>query len=205
VRGTGATQSRTYLRRYFREDGPRSELFTGRRFERLAHDEEPRVCDRITPADVLALSLLSAKDQLAHFAIDVLEVRGEELSTQLAELPTELAMHDAPWSIYAEGGPADRVWNILRACGGKNLWVYANKLLARKRPHLLPAYDHQIRTLLAAPRSYWACLWTWLHDDADRAKAIRTLRAEVGGIEDISVLRCLDVMLWMTAKFGDNA
>jgi hypothetical protein len=35
--------------------------------------------------------------------------------------------------------------------------------------------------------------------------AVEELRAAVGGIEDISLLRCLDVVLWMRGRHGNPA
>jgi hypothetical protein len=91
------------------------------------------------------------------------------------------------------------LWWLLKCCGGKDRWVTANKLLARKRPHLLPVYDSQVKAALGGPGSIWACLWTWFQADARRAEAIAELRYEAGGIGDISLLRCIDVVLWMHA------
>lgn len=71
------------------------------------------------------------------------------------------------------------------------------KLLARKRPHLLPVYGQQVAQVQRRPHGVWACLGSWYHESPDRAVAIRELRAEVDGVEDISLLRCLDVVLWM--------
>jgi hypothetical protein len=101
--------------------------------------------------------------------------------------------------VYEHGSAAYQLWQLLCRCGGKHLRVYANKLLARKRPRLLPVYDQKVAELLHYPKSYWACLWTWFDGDRERAKALADLRAEAGGLEDISLLRCLDVVLWMRA------
>ncbi|MGW7530866.1 DUF6308 family protein [Amycolatopsis sp. NPDC054798] len=72
-------------------------------------------------------------------------------------------------------------------------------MLTRKRPHLLPVYDSQVKAVLEAPGSVWACLWTWFQADSRRADAVAKLRDQAGGIKDISLLRCLDVILWMRA------
>jgi hypothetical protein len=186
------------LRRYFRPDGPPRTLFTGRHFDRFAGGgDAPNVRDRVTTEDVLALSFLSVRDRLGAFAVDVLEVHADEITALLRAIPVDVAMHQTPWATYAPGSAAFELWDLLRRCGGTNLWVYANKLLARKRPKLLPAYDHIVRNLIGAPQSYWECLWTWFDSDPRCAVALTEMRAEAGGIQDISLLRCLDVVLWM--------
>jgi len=126
-------------------------------------------------------------------------VYSDQIRELLEQIPVSLPMHEARWTQYAPGSPASRLWEIFKHCGGKNRWVTANKLLARKRPHLLPVYDNQVKTLLGAPASFWACLWTWFEADPSRAGAVTSLRTEAGGIDDISLLRCLDVILWMRA------
>ncbi|WP_281246886.1 DUF6308 family protein [Amycolatopsis saalfeldensis] len=88
---------------------------------------------------------------------------------------------------------------MFKRCGGKDRWVTANKLLARKRPGLLPVYDSRVKSALSAPGSIWACLWSWFEGDSRRAEAVAGLRDQAGDITDISLLRCLDVILWMHA------
>lgn len=77
-------------------------------------------------------------------------------------------MHEASWDLYAPGSPAYELWALLCRCGGQHRWVMANKLLARKRPHLLPVYDNEVAALLQRPKGVWACLWTWFHDQRKR-------------------------------------
>ncbi|HEX3650937.1 MAG TPA: DUF6308 family protein, partial [Pseudonocardiaceae bacterium] len=95
------------------------------------------------------------------------------------------------------GSPAWESWDLLRRCGGTNRWVSANKLLARKRPHLLPVYDSVVRAQLHHPANIWECLWSWFHGRPDRETAVQALQGEVDGIGHVSLLRCLDVVLWM--------
>ncbi|TNC23743.1 DUF6308 family protein [Amycolatopsis alkalitolerans] len=200
VVGDWREQSLADMRQYFRDDGPAEALYSGRRFERLAGGgDTAAVRDVITPADVLALTFLSITDRLPAVTIDVTETYADRITKLLTQLPTDLAMHQAPWEHYAAGSPAFELWTLLCRCGGKQRWVMAHKLSARKRPHLLPVYDNEVATLLQRPKDSWACLWTWLHDNPKRPKALSELRDEVSGIADISLLRCLDVVLWMRA------
>jgi hypothetical protein len=201
VLGDWRAGSVTSLRRYFSHVGPARKLFAGRHFDHFAGGgDAPDVQDRVTAEDVLALNFLNVKDRLGPFAVDVLEVHAAEISALLQEIPTDVAMHQVPWATYARGSAAFELWDLLRRCGGTNLWVYAFKLLARKRPHLLPAYDNVIRNMIGAPQSYWECLWTWFDSDPRCAVALTEIRADTGGINDISLLRCLGVVVWMRLK-----
>lgn len=195
VRGEHRDESLTALRYYF--DG-----CTGRWFERYAGGgDEPSVANTVTEADVLALNFLSITS-LANVAIDATMTYALRIRELLEQIPPDVPMHEAPWSTYEAGAPAFQLWELFRQCGGNHRPVTASKLLARKRPHLTPAYDSQVRTILKAPASPWRCLWSWFATDGTRVRAVEELRKEAGGIDDISLLRCLDVVLWMRARRG---
>jgi hypothetical protein len=197
VRGPRRVESISALQRYFSQDGPVRQLYTGRHFERFTGGDVGSSENRVTPADVLALTFLSIKEGLPGLAVDVLEVHVVEISDLLAQIPAHVAMYEAEWSHFAPGSPAYKLWQLLCRCGGKHRAVSANKLLARKRPHLLPVYDSKVQAALSKPDSVWACLWTWFVEDQTRADAVADLRDEAGGIADVSLLRCIDVVLWM--------
>ncbi|MFF4380822.1 DUF6308 family protein [Kitasatospora sp. NPDC001547] len=79
--------------------------------------------------------------------------------------------------------------------------VVAGKLLARKRPHLVPVYDVRVKAVFRRPKvdtTFWSAPADALRADggAFRARLAR-LRAEAGIGEDIGVLRVLDVIAWM--------
>ncbi|MFD2422150.1 DUF6308 family protein [Amycolatopsis pigmentata] len=200
VLGVWRDESIEALRRYFHEDGPPDTLYSGRRFDRLTGGgDTPAVRDTITPADLLALTFLSITDRLPALTVDTTETHADQITNLLAQIPSDLPMHAAPWQFYAPESPAAGLWALLCRCGGHHRPVTASKLLARKRPHLLPVYDSKVANLLDQPSNIWACLWTWFHDDPRRQEALTTMRDETGSITDISLLRCLDVILWMRA------
>lgn len=128
--------------------------------------------------------------------VDLLETHAERISELLAAIPPDVAMHETPWSLYGESSPAEQLYWLLRSCRGVGRTT-AYKLLARKRPHLLPVYDERLRTMLGRPKNIWACLWSWFQEQPERAAGLDNLRGKVGEIEDISLLRVLDVALWM--------
>lgn len=189
------------LRRYFHDDGPAGKRFTGRRFDAFAGGGDAvDVRDQVTSADVLALSLLSMGRRLGRFALEVQETHSQRINTLLTGIPPvpiyQVSEADYP-GVLGPDSPAWELWDLLRRCGGNGRWVAANKLLARKRPHLLPVYDSVVRAELHRPADIWECLWSWFHCRTDRTAAVRDLRDEVGGIVRVSLLRCVDVVLWM--------
>jgi Family of unknown function (DUF6308) len=199
VRGAHRDESLSALQRYF--DQHRTAAgYTGRWFERFAGGgDRPGVANTVTEADVLALNFLSITS-LADVAIDTTITYVHRIRRLLEQIPVDLPMHSMAWSTYEPGAPAFRLWDLFRRCGGNHRPVTASKLLARKRPHLIPVYDNRVKAMLKAPESPWNCLWTWFHTDPTRAAAVADLRTEAGGIEDITLLRCLDVILWMKAR-----
>lgn len=204
VRGDERPTSVADLQRYFREDGPATELFTGRWFERFgAGGDAPDVANVMTAADVLALSHLGISERLSELAMAVLSEHAERISGLLSAIPI-VALHEVSEADYpamlGEQSQAWGLWEILRTCAGVDRWVMASKLLARKRPHLLPVYDSVVKEQLGGTNQVWKCLWLWFQADTSRAAAVEELRAEAGGIEDISLLRCLDVVLWMRGR-----
>jgi hypothetical protein len=205
ISGAGRADSVSVLRRYFGQASGSGQHYTGRHFERFTGGDMASSENQVTAADVLALTFLSIKEGLPDLAMDVLEVHEEEISGLLAQIPARVPMHEAPWSVFDKGSPAYQLWELLCRCGGKHRWVTANKLLARKRPHLLPVYDQRVKATLGGTTTVWACLWTWFAKDPTRVDAVAALRAEVGDIDDISLLRCIDVVLWMRRSGEETA
>jgi len=188
-----------YLKNYFE-----TEPYTGRWFDRLDDGgDRPEVAGRITASDLVALSLLGVAIRRGDVVIDLLYRRAAELSERLEVIPTDVAMHEVPWASFGPGSAADEAYWLLRQCRGVGRTV-ANKLLARKRPQLLPVYDEQVHHLLGQPPSAWSLLWSWFHICQVRDEGLAAFDEEVAGIKDISLLRRLDVVLWMAATSGGH-
>lgn len=188
------------LRRYFGIDLPPDVMpFTGSRFEHLAGGgDRPDIADRITAEDLVAVQTLSVTVP-ARVVLDILEGRlGAQLSGLLQAIPKDIEMVDADVSLLANGSPADQAWSLLCDQHGVD-WVIAGKLLARKRPRLLPVYDKVVRCALGRPRpSFWLALHAALRAD-DRAlhRWLLGLRQVAGLRETVSALRVCDVAVWM--------
>ncbi len=78
-------------------------------------------------------------------------------------------------------------------------WVTAGKLLARKRPHLIPVYDNVTRCVLDRPESrVWESFRTELRSEGGAfVRSLRDLHERSEIPTAISALRVLDVLLWM--------
>jgi hypothetical protein len=200
---TGPDAAR-YLREYFAEV-PGEVDYAGRWFNKLSCGGDGlAVRDRFTADDVVAVSMLSVNVS-APVSWLLLHNHAERLSDLLRQIPTDLDLWDADNSTIGPGSPADTLWYILSGYGTNGgddgqAWVTAGKLLARKRPRLIPIYDREVRRIVALTdgSGWWLSLREALTEDL-RAEITKAMKA--AGIDQaISVLRALDVILWMKAK-----
>lgn len=113
-----------------------------------------------------------------------------------AGLAPGLELWSVPQDVIGDESEASQLWSILQAVPGIG-WVTAAKLLARKRPHLLPVYDQVVKAALQ-PRSdrFWVPLWAEFQDGR-LVERLREIRSEASVDDGISPLRILDVAIWM--------
>lgn len=192
------------LRRYFGIGLPPGQAaFTGSRFEQLAGGgDRPEIADQVTAEDLVAVQTLSVTVP-AEVALDLLEGElGAELSDLLRQVPTGVELADAAEAEVRPGSPAFRAWQLLEAQPGVG-WVIAGKVLARKRPHLLPVYDRVVRCALGSPRPYWLALHAALRENGRALhRELLTLARAAGVPETIGALRVCDVVVWMAHRTG---
>jgi Family of unknown function (DUF6308) len=74
-----------------------------------------------------------------------------EISLLLADVPASVPLWRATDAVLSN---ASKVWELLRNHRGID-WVTAGKLLARKRPMLIPVYDSVIKGALRPSGSFW--------------------------------------------------
>lgn len=99
--------------------------------------------------------------------------------------------------MIAEGGPADPLWHLLREQVHVG-WVTSGKLLARKRPRLVPVYDEFVKCAMGKPGNFWTALRGALrHDDCRLLRDIGTLKETSAIPPAVTELRTLDVAVWM--------
>lgn len=160
--------------------------FAGMTFSDLGRN--PR--DEITADDLLAVALLDITWR--HEVVRIL-LGGQqrELSAMLAALPDDLDLWDADDEVSIR---IDVLWEALVAIDGIGT-ASATKLLARKRPRLCPISDSVVIKAVGLPQRTWDVLRCLLQDQACRAQ-VEALRPAVAA--DASLLRIIDVILWIT-------
>jgi hypothetical protein len=76
--------------------------------------------------------------------------------------------------------------------------VTAGKLLARKRPALIPVYDDVVRCAFGHPQDIWKALHeALLRDDGSFRGTLEDLVKRAGIPVKVTPLRALDVTLWI--------
>lgn len=189
-----------HLERYYAELGDGQPCYTGSRFESVAAlNTDP---DTLGPADFVAVSMLSVKVR-AQAALRLMGRDASEISRLLAQIPADLDIVDAEPTLLRGDSPAGQLWALLR--GGRDGLgrTTTSKLLAVKRPRLLPIWDSFVEEATGLDTNgNWEKFRYVLTDD-DRAvwDWLSGLRAEVPAVPAmVSELRLLDVLLWMSVE-----
>jgi Family of unknown function (DUF6308) len=89
----------------------------------------------------------------------------------------------------------DRLWDLLTRGPDGVGPARASKLLARKRPRLVPVTDSVVVRWIDAPEETWAAIRYCLQDESLR-RSVKRLRPSHAR-KTTTVLRLLDVTLWM--------
>jgi len=157
--------------------------------------------DRFTADDLMAVSLLDVRfGPEAVRALLVVHVADDLLADVATSLPLWEADYD---TVLGKGSSAGRLWARLRDIRGIGR-TRASKLLARKRPALLPILDSVVGDALGLG-AVGSCLA--LHD----ALADGQIRTAIDGMSPgldgpaPSTLRLLDVATWMRFSESKNA
>ncbi|MGW7002592.1 DUF6308 family protein [Streptomyces sp. NPDC054933] len=188
------------LKRYFAIDLPQGSAlpFTGARFEHLdGGGDTSDKANTITASDLIAVQMLSVRvprpATLALLEGDL----GRQLTPLLAKIPTNTDMAKVDIDVLTPNSPADQAWHLLKRQTGLG-WVTTNKLLARKRPRLLPVYDEVVRCAVGHPRSFWLSLHQALTaNGGELHEHLLQLRTSAGVSDTVSTLRVCDVVVWM--------
>lgn len=160
--------------------------FAGRTFD-FSGQNPP---NEIVSDDLLAVTLLDVR-------WTPLAVRGL-LSDRATEVCDLLSQIDSKTDLWAEDGgeqldaslPLWKLLDSLDAVGDTK----ASKLLARKRPRLIPITDSIIASAVGTPGRTWPTLRLCFQDGLFRER-LENLRPD--GAEGISLLRIFDVAIWM--------
>lgn len=181
-----------YIERYFHGVGKKPKPFDGRHFETFAGMGDP---DRFEPTDILAAGALSVTIPSGS-ALRLLRDEAEKFNSSLGDMPHG-EFWEAKREVFESEGPAVKLFRILDALPGVGT-TKATKLMAAKRPHLVPVQDTFIEEELMEPGGrFWLPMYDQLSDSALR-EFIGELTA--GAPDEVSLLRRIDVSVWMHVK-----
>lgn len=185
------------LRRYYQRQPDGTLAFTGALFD----DWDPSatrtaMTNTFTSDDLLAVSHLSVTVS-SRAAYELLVRQRRRFEFLLTEVGPDRDLVDVGESID-QSWPAWRLSSALRELPGVGPTT-AGKLLARKRPRLIPIYDEVINNhLLGGSGVQWVPLRVALEaDDQALHQRLLAVRSAAGLGEHISALRILDVVAWM--------
>jgi hypothetical protein len=151
---------------------------------------------RFTGDDIAAASLLDVR--FGPTAVRRL-LGSSDIAAALSDVPERIAL----WAVGDEDfRAASRLWSLVREVPGVGR-TRASKLLARKRPELVPIVDSVIARALHLGVETWHPLALALQDDAVR-QLIGALRPEHVS-DQLSILRLLDVVVWMSCSRSRSA
>lgn len=189
-----------YLRQYYGLGLWENRAYTGSYFDNLPAAST----DRVTAEDIVAVACLSVHVPAAA-SVKVIREQADEITSLLADIPSS-HLEDIPFeehdSHFGTGSSALRLWKLLRNHYGVGQTT-ASKLMARKRPGLIPIYDSVVGRVTGFRNSdgTWRAWHQALSGDPGLTDGLRSLR-ESAGLESISLLRVLDVVLWMDGSSG---
>lgn len=168
--------------------------YTGAYFDNwAAGDDDP---DRFTADDLIAVSFLSVVVP-PMAARQLLDTRAEEFAELLKAVgpDRDLADQDEP---VDDGQPASRLYAVVRELRGVGRTI-GTKLLARKRPRLIPIYDSVVARVCGIDYYHWEPLRQALRSDGLHQR-LMDLHERAGLGPEVSALRVLDVVAWMEGK-----
>ncbi|MCV7421396.1 hypothetical protein H7K45_12665 [Mycobacterium yunnanensis] len=188
------------IQRYFAFDAEGKPNYTGAQFERIAGlNNDPNA---FGPADFVAVSMLSVTVP-ADSAIRLLGRDAARATSMLRQIPVDLDILDADDDVLTSSSAAGQLWSLLRDPRDGLGRTKTSKLLAVKRPRLIPIWDQFVEQATGVgTQNHWRnfrsvltaddrAVWTWLAG----------LRSQVPDLPpSVSHLRLLDVLLWMSVS-----
>lgn len=186
------------LQLYYATTSTGAPAYSGSQFEAIAAlNTDPY---SIGPADFVAAAMLSV-DIPAQAAIRLLVRDAAEITDLLEQIPVDRDIIDIDPDELVTGSAASKLWSVLRRGNDGMGRTRTSKLIAAKRPRLIPIWDSFVEQATGLDTSdYWRqfqsvltaddhAAWKWLTDVRDLAPNTP---------KNVSNLRVLDVLLWMT-------
>ncbi|KAA0109936.1 DUF6308 family protein [Mycolicibacterium sp. P1-5] len=145
--------------------------FTRRWFEHFGAVGDP---NRFDSSDLVAVETLSVQVP-PEAAAKLLVTEPDRYNALLRRIPPSVDTWDASRETLQDG-PAAELHTLLRTLPGVD-WVIAGKLLAAKRPRLIPILDNKVKDLLQPPTSrFWISMWDELADESRRVTVAQVAR-----------------------------
>lgn len=171
------------VEQFFDTEGP----FAATTFDTLPDNDR----NRFTTTDLLAVTLLDVALPPSSVR-SLLESDADKFNSLLAVVPDDVDLWDVSDEDLAH---AEALYWALRELP-KVGRTRASKLMARKRPRLIPVVDSVIIEALNLGDDSWVALRACLRDAAVR-QAVEASRPENAPTASISTLRLLDAAVWM--------
>jgi len=155
--------------------------------------------NHITADDLLAVTMLGVTVP-PECAIWMLNDGSGGITALLEQLPSDIDIWEADDHIF---GVAEQLWHLLNQADWPDPGSRANgmgrtiksKLLAAKRPRLLPVLDSVVCEALGERSDFWSAFRFAL-----RTPESRLLTAVRAPGNDLSLLRAIDVVVWMANR-----
>lgn len=186
------------LRQYYGNTYLDTGCYTGAYFDSWAPKNREADINRFTADDLVAITFLSV-DVKASAARELLVTRAERFTELLDAVGPDRDLVDEDAALT----PDSPIWvleNELRGVADIGR-TKATKLMARKRPRLVPIYDVVVGRVLNTHVVHRDPIREALRVDGGALDTrLRLIRSKAGIPEDISALRVLDVISWMYGK-----
>ena len=195
------------LKAYFAPLSGHDDGYTGGQFENFDPSGTRSASkNTFTLDDLVSLSLLSTPVP-GRAALELLERQSRRFESLLEDLGPDRDLVDETSVSREQFAPAWALWKALDDLPGMGP-TRVSKLMARKRPRLIPVLDDVLATTVFAKSSnHWTDLWAALRASGRTLhNRLADLRLQAELDESISALRVLDVCAWMDGtKNGDRA
>ena len=127
-----------------------------------------------------------------------LPINPDQVTSLLRQIGTDLRLEDLTEDEFARFQALwdDLFWSLRRKKFGP---VAVYKLCARKRPHLIPIYDTNVKKQLGIgdPVGFTAHLHRVLrHGDGAFTRHLADIRSQVDEAADLSLIRVFDIVVW---------
>ena len=205
-----ADQAAALLHSYYTQKLTSGHVRTGSYFDTWAGGGAgPSVANRLTAEDLVAIALLG-EDIKGPAVLGLLETHAEEITGLLEQIPADLNMAEVPpedfTRLYGKDSAAWQLWDLIRGYKGGQ-WrmgpTKTSKLMARKRPKLIPVWDSVVASAagLSSSLTYWE-EWHGLlrANDGELARRLDKVQEAAELPAPVTTLRAMDVILWMDGK-----